>query len=365
MQHPDDFLSNARTESHPHLLNVWDKLITDEESGLLCMSQKTSKSTKCSEETRQRIADSLFIASINFQKRKRKESVRTSAYQLRTERGKTIDLHSEQKILNYKILNLLEGVFEEDKIENRLIEMIKIHRGRVHFRAKVRDNIREKLARQESNTEISSGETDGSAGNSKRSRIVCDGDEAQDDPVVKKQKLSANRMICRQSKDLSIYSKDLLRKAEDIRHEMLAEIILKWGLYDAKHMKAARRIETKHMKRLVVPKLTLEKFYGGRFFPRVIETKYIPQLRQEKKMDPNYTVIPIVARDLKHVKGHFSFSSIERDIRNKPPADNWTIREYVPQLKKGLDKMKGSPVNDNSIGFHGGNSTSNKRMRNL
>ena len=23
MQHPDDFLSNARTESHPHLLNVW------------------------------------------------------------------------------------------------------------------------------------------------------------------------------------------------------------------------------------------------------------------------------------------------------------------------------------------------------
>ena len=46
-------------------------------------------------------------------------------------------------------------------------------------------NIREKLVRQESNTEISSGETDGSAGNSKRSRIVCDDDEAQDDPVVK------------------------------------------------------------------------------------------------------------------------------------------------------------------------------------
>ena len=345
-------------------LNTWDKLITDEESGLLRVSQKTSKSTKYSEARRQRIADSLFRASINFQKRKRRESALTSVHQLRTERGKIIDVSSEQKILNYKILNLLEGIFEEDNIENRLIEMIKIHRGRVQFRAKAKEHIREKITTpQDMNT---SGDNDASrASNSKRPRIVCDGDETRDYQAVKKQKLSANNSTCRQSKDLFIYSKDLLRKAENIRHEMLAEIILKWGLYDAKHMKAARRIETKHMKRLLRPKLTLEKFYGGRFFPRAIETKYIPHLREEKKLDPNYTVVPIVARDLKHLKGHFSFSSIERDIRNKPPADNWTIREYVPQLKKGAEKMKASSVDDSSIGYHSGNSTSNKRMRNL
>ena len=46
------------------------------------------------------------------------------------------------------------------------------------------------------------------------------------------------------------------------------------------------------------------------------------------KNDPDYKIMPIIARDLKHSKGHFAFSSIERNIRGKGPGDNWTIREY-------------------------------------
>ena len=55
----------------------------------------------------------------------------------------------------------------------------------------------------------------------------------------------------------------------------------------------------------------------------------IDDIKNEKKDDPEYSILPIIARDLKHVKGHLSFMQVRRDIRGKRGGDNWQIHEYA------------------------------------
>ena len=325
------FLDEIRFQVQPHLLNTWKLITTDEEKGLVSVSQKYTKAMRRDEPTRQRIADACFKASINFQKRSRESSVPKTP----------VKRKDGPKNAPSKMLNLMESLFEEADIEDYLIEMLRIHRGR-------------KTTTNGSLNQLGdNNDSDGdSLGTKRRKRI-------RKDVMAPLSSRKSSDEKSGSSRDILIYSKDAFRKAGEIRNEMIAEIILKWGLWDYKHMIAARKIEAKHMKRQLEPKLTFEKFCGGRFFTCNLEKKYVPQMREQKKLDPDFKVMPIIARDLKHAKGHFSFSSIERDIRGKGPGDNWTIREYtpaMPSMKKSPGRNPG-PINDDhhdsmrSLGF--------------
>ena len=327
----NSFLEEIRFQVQPHLLNTWKLIVTDEEKGLASVSQKYTKAMRRDEPTRQKIADACFKASINFQKRSREASVPKTP----------VKKKDVPKNAPSKILNLMEALFEESDIEDYLIEMLRIHRGR------------KTTANSTSNHFGVSTDENGDSLGSKRCKRIRKDVMA---PLSSRKSVEEKNGS---SRDILIYSKDAFRKAGEIRNEMMAEIILKWGLWDYKHMIAARRIEAKHMKRQLEPKLNFEKFCGGRFFTCTLEKKIVPKMREQKKLDPDFKVMPIIARDLKHAKGHFSFSSIERDIRGKGPGDNWTIREYtpaMPSMKKSPGRNPG-PINDDhhdsmrSLGF--------------
>ena len=302
LEGPNSFLEDIRYTVSPHLLNIWKLIVCDEERGLISVSRKYTKAMRRDEAKRQQLAEACFKAAINFQKRSREQTVPIIPTNLETEAAK--------KNVNARMLSLMEGLLPSDDIEDALIDMLKLHRSRKHLKERKDANgaSKSKRIRQDIMAPMTS----------KRHR---EDDQKSDN-----------------SREILIYTTEAYKKAEIVRNEMMAEIILKWGLFDYKHMIAARRIEAKHMKRLLEPKLTFEKFCGGRFFTVLLERQFIPKLREQKKNDPDYKIMPIIARDLKHSKGHFAFSSIERNIRGKGPGDNWTIREYKPvsvQIKKG------------------------------
>lgn len=291
----DSFLDEVRFQVQPHLLNTWSQIVCNKDKGLIAVSKKYTKAMRLAEPTRQQIADSCFKSALNFQKRTREASIAKD----------TINIESSSvKSFNNKMLCLLEGILPEDEIENSLIEMLRLHRSRKLM--SVSQNLGNGSSRPKSNKRI-------------RTDVMT--------PLASKRSNDRNNGSQR---EILIYNRDAYEKAEQIRNEMMAEIILKWGLWDYKHMIAARRIEAKHMRRMVAPKLSFEKFTGGRFFSVTLERKYVPKLKDEMREMPDYKIMPIIARELKHIKGHFSFSSIERDIKGKGPGDNWTVRPYTP-----------------------------------
>ena len=164
-----------------------------------------------------------------------------------------------------KILNLMEALFEESDIEDYLIEMLRIHRGR------------KTTANSTSNHFGVSNDENGDSLGSKRCKRIRKDVMA---PLSSRKSVEEKNGS---SRDILIYSKDAFRKAGEIRNEMMAEIILKWGLWDYKHMIAARRIEAKHMKRQLEPKLNFEKFCGGRFFTCTLEKKLSRKCESRKR----------------------------------------------------------------------------------
>ena len=214
------------------MLNTWKLIVTDEEKGLASVSQKYTKAMRRDEPTRQKIADACFKASINFQKRSREASVPKNP----------VKKKDGPKNAPSKILNLMEALFEESDIEDYLIEMLRIHRGR------------KTTANSTSNHFGGNNDDNGDSLGSKRCKRIRKDVMA---PLSSRKSVEEKNGS---SRDILIYSKDAFRKAEEIRNEMMAEIILKWGLWDYKHMIAARRIEAKHMKRQLEPKLNFEKF---------------------------------------------------------------------------------------------------------
>ena len=99
------------------------------------------------------------------------------------------------------------------------------------------------------------------------------------------------------------------------------------------------------------------KFFG-RFFSSKMADELIPRIKNEKKEDPEYSILPIIARDLKHVKGHLSFMQVRRDIRGKRGGDNWQIHEYTNPQQGKLNNT------NHDLNFDDGGSSSITNSRN-
>ena len=329
---------------NPSFMKVWDKLVTDKKTGVIAASHKTSKSAINYIYERQQIADSLFKAAINFQSRVREDGTPRSTDQLSDESGSMYDPTNPKDFpgagsrFNKKLLNLLDGIFEENEIEENLITLLKHHRGRMEYRQKMTDYYAAKLsqirASRDGGSSSSSSTSTTTTSTSKRKRGGRNDNNSSSEEPPKKKRVRLRMPKMKPSNQIGVFTPKTLKKAFQIRDEMISEVIVKWGLFDYNHMMAARQIEAKYFKREIEPGLIFGKFFG-RFFSSKMADELIPRIKNEKKDDPEYSILPIIARDLKHVKGHLSFMQVRRDIRGKRGGDNWQIHEYTnpPQGK--------------------------------
>ena len=352
---------------NPSFMKVWDKLVTDKKAGVLAASHKTSKSATNYIYERQKIADSLFKAAINFQSRVREDGTPRSTDQLSDESGSMYDPTNPKDFpgagsrFNKKLLNLLDGIFEENEIEEKLITLLKHHRGRMEYRQKMTDYYAAKLsqirASRDGGSSSSSSTSTTTTSTSKRKRGGRNDNNSSSEEPPKKKRVRLLMPKMKPSKQIGVFTPKTLEKAFQIRDEMISEVIVKWGLFDYNHMMAARQIEAKYFKREIEPGLIFGKFFG-RFFSSKMADEVIPRIRNEKKDDPEYSILPIIARDLKHVKGHLSFMQVRRDIRGKRGGDNWQIHEYTNPPQGKLNNT------NHDLNFDDGGSSSITNSRN-
>ncbi len=360
----EKYLVDLSRKQNPGAMNTWEKIVSDLNKGLIEFSKLTGKNSKTYDEQRQRMADQLFKIALNFQRRTRDDKAKQpiSHEHLCNEAGGQVNLDDRtaigSTIFNNKLLNLVEGIFEEEAIEDRLIDLLKIHRARMIYKQKVKDYYGAKIAAiraEENNTRSTRGRvnvdtydtttttTSDSAAEktlNKRKR-----DSLSSSSSSKKQKKIPKPRFPRMENTVGLYTPEFLAKAHAIRSELMGEVIVKWGFFDYKHMMAARQIEAGYYNREIEPGLKFGKFCG-RFFSSKFEETILPRIRKEKKLDPDFKILPIVARDTKHAKGYLSFKSVERDIRGKRGGNNWQIKDLNTDLKGHLD----DDFNDDSNG---------------